>query len=179
MSSAAPLSETCRYRTHDCAFGLHAIALFVSASARHGHRARNTVFCAYLAALSGAALTGCASVLVMFIPLHSHGAFYGLPWTWALTLPLAALIYMVATIDSALRHLRGKGGNGKDGRKPHEQLSPRNPQREEGHTENFPVGSFLIRSDLRRMCMPSTSSPARPTTSATIRCLKLRIKSRG
>ncbi len=34
--------------------------------------------------------------------------FYGLPFRWALTLPLAALFYMVATVNSAWRSLTGK-----------------------------------------------------------------------
>lgn len=39
--------------------------------------------------------------------------FYGLKWTWALTLPLAALIYVAATIDSARLYHQGKGGQWK------------------------------------------------------------------
>jgi hopene-associated glycosyltransferase HpnB len=36
--------------------------------------------------------------------------FYGLPVWQAALLPLAAMVYLGATIDSALRHVRGKGG---------------------------------------------------------------------
>jgi hopene-associated glycosyltransferase HpnB len=36
--------------------------------------------------------------------------FYGLPLWWAPLLPVVALVYLGATLDSALRHLRGKGG---------------------------------------------------------------------
>jgi hopene-associated glycosyltransferase HpnB len=39
--------------------------------------------------------------------------FYGRSLAWAASLPLAALFYMLATIDSALRYYRGKGGNWK------------------------------------------------------------------
>jgi hopene-associated glycosyltransferase HpnB len=36
--------------------------------------------------------------------------FYGRPIAWTLLLPVVALVYLGATIDSALRHMRGKGG---------------------------------------------------------------------
>jgi len=36
--------------------------------------------------------------------------FYGLSLWWAPLLPVVALVYLGATIDSALRHMRGKGG---------------------------------------------------------------------
>jgi hypothetical protein len=39
--------------------------------------------------------------------------FYGLSFPWAFTLPLAAVIYMVATLDSARRYWLGKGGQWK------------------------------------------------------------------
>lgn len=35
---------------------------------------------------------------------------YGLPAAWGLTLPLAALLYMVMTVSSAIRTWRGRGG---------------------------------------------------------------------
>ena len=38
---------------------------------------------------------------------------YGLSWVWAVTLPAAALFYIVATIDSARRYWQGKGGQWK------------------------------------------------------------------
>jgi hopene-associated glycosyltransferase HpnB len=39
--------------------------------------------------------------------------FYGLPWLWALTLPLAAIFYAYATFLSALRYWLGRGGQWK------------------------------------------------------------------
>jgi hypothetical protein len=36
--------------------------------------------------------------------------FYKLPAAWAVTLPLAALLYVLATIDSARLNYLGKGG---------------------------------------------------------------------
>jgi hopene-associated glycosyltransferase HpnB len=36
--------------------------------------------------------------------------FYGLKLWWAPLLPVVATIYLAATLDSALRHMRGKGG---------------------------------------------------------------------
>ncbi|MGE3624137.1 MAG: glycosyltransferase [Bdellovibrionales bacterium] len=39
--------------------------------------------------------------------------FYGLPFYWALTLPAAAVIYILATIDSARLYWQGKGGQWK------------------------------------------------------------------
>ena len=40
--------------------------------------------------------------------------FYYLPLFWVLSLPFAAFIYMVATIDSARLYVKGKGGQWKD-----------------------------------------------------------------
>ena len=39
--------------------------------------------------------------------------FYGLPWPWALTLPLSALFYGYATCVSAVRYWLGRGGQWK------------------------------------------------------------------
>ena len=39
--------------------------------------------------------------------------FYGLPWPWALTLPIAALFYAYATCVSAVRYWLGRGGQWK------------------------------------------------------------------
>ncbi len=39
--------------------------------------------------------------------------FYGLSWVWALTLPVAAVIYMAATVDSARLYWQGQGGQWK------------------------------------------------------------------
>jgi hopene-associated glycosyltransferase HpnB len=36
--------------------------------------------------------------------------FYGMPLWWAPVLPAVATVYLAATLDSALRHMRGKGG---------------------------------------------------------------------
>lgn len=60
-----------------------------------------------------AALTGLATWLLMtglYVPMVR---FYGLAWAWAFTLPLAAVVYITATINSALRTWRGKGGQWK------------------------------------------------------------------
>ncbi len=39
--------------------------------------------------------------------------FYGLGAAWALTLPLSAIFYMAATVDSALKFWSGRGGEWK------------------------------------------------------------------
>jgi hypothetical protein len=39
--------------------------------------------------------------------------FYGVSLFWAPLLPAAALVYLAATIDSAWRHWRGRGGEWK------------------------------------------------------------------
>ncbi|MDX9690139.1 MAG: glycosyltransferase [Alphaproteobacteria bacterium] len=49
----------------------------------------------------------------IFILYRPTIRFYGRSLAWAASLPLAALFYMIATIDSALRYYRGKGGNWK------------------------------------------------------------------
>ena len=36
--------------------------------------------------------------------------FYGMPLWWAPVLPAVGTVYLAATLDSALRHMRGKGG---------------------------------------------------------------------
>jgi hopene-associated glycosyltransferase HpnB len=38
---------------------------------------------------------------------------YGLGWVWLLSLPLAALLFLAMTVDSALQHRRGAGGRWK------------------------------------------------------------------
>lgn len=40
--------------------------------------------------------------------------FYGLPSLWAFTLPIAVVVYMGATVDSALKYWQGKGGKWKN-----------------------------------------------------------------
>jgi hopene-associated glycosyltransferase HpnB len=60
-----------------------------------------------------ALLAGFMAVLLMtgiYIPMVK---FYGLPWFWAFTLPLAAAVYATATIDSARLYHQGKGGQWK------------------------------------------------------------------
>lgn len=47
-------------------------------------------------------------------------AFYDLPIVWSLTLPIAAIFYMVATINSARRVLAGRGGLWKGRTKNHD-----------------------------------------------------------
>jgi len=39
--------------------------------------------------------------------------FYGLPWPWALTLPVAAMFYGYATCVSAVRYWFGRGAQWK------------------------------------------------------------------
>jgi phenylpropionate dioxygenase-like ring-hydroxylating dioxygenase large terminal subunit len=38
---------------------------------------------------------------------------YGLGWVWLLSLPLAALLFLAMTVDSAVQHRRGAGGRWK------------------------------------------------------------------
>jgi hopene-associated glycosyltransferase HpnB len=58
----------------------------------------------------GASAFGLLAWIIMsgcYIPILR---FYGRPLGWAPLLPAVALVYLGATIDSALRHWRGKGG---------------------------------------------------------------------
>ena len=57
--------------------------------------------------------TGTLAWLVMTAVYVPMVKFYGLPWAWALTLPVAALVYEAATIDSARLYTQGKGGQWK------------------------------------------------------------------
>lgn len=69
-----------------------------------------------LSLLSGSALAaalGGASWLIMSAIYLPMIRFYNQPAAMALTLPLAALLYIIATIDSARLHLQGKGGQWK------------------------------------------------------------------
>lgn len=61
----------------------------------------------------GALATGMLAWLVMTAIYWPMVRFYGLSWVWALTLPVAALVYAAATIDSARLYYRGKGGQWK------------------------------------------------------------------
>jgi len=52
----------------------------------------------------------CVVMVATYLPMVR---FYGLRLTWALTLPLSAIFYMVATLDSAMKFWRGRGGEWK------------------------------------------------------------------
>lgn len=52
----------------------------------------------------------CALMAISYVPILR---FYRRSPLWAMTLPLIAIFYTVATIDSALRHWRGAGGEWK------------------------------------------------------------------
>lgn len=62
---------------------------------------------------SFAAAAGCAAWLIMFVIYLPMVRFYKLPVALALTLPIAALLYLVATVDSAWLYWQGKGGQWK------------------------------------------------------------------
>ncbi|HXE16192.1 MAG TPA: glycosyltransferase [Stellaceae bacterium] len=57
-----------------------------------------------------AAWLGAAAWLAMSLAYLPMALFYGLSPLWAVALPLTALIYLGATIASAWRHFRGRGG---------------------------------------------------------------------
>jgi hopene-associated glycosyltransferase HpnB len=61
-----------------------------------------------LYSLVGFVLT--ATMVYSYLPLVG---FYRLPFYWAVTLPVAALLYLGATIDSARHHAAGHGGQWK------------------------------------------------------------------
>ncbi len=50
---------------------------------------------------------------IMVITYSPMVRFYGLGIGWALTLPLSAMFYMAATVDSAIKFWRGRGGEWK------------------------------------------------------------------
>ncbi len=56
---------------------------------------------------------GVAASTAMTITYSSIVRYYRLHTVWALTLPLAALFYLAASIDSAIKYWRGGGGNWK------------------------------------------------------------------
>lgn len=56
---------------------------------------------------------GLAACLLMFISYYPMVHFYLLNPLWTLTLPLAAIFYMAATLDSAIRYWTGRGGHWK------------------------------------------------------------------
>jgi hopene-associated glycosyltransferase HpnB len=56
-------------------------------------------------ALAGLGAAGWAAMTLVFLPTVR---FFRLPAAWALTLPLAGLLYGAMTVDSALRHAAGR-----------------------------------------------------------------------
>jgi hypothetical protein len=82
--------------------------------------------------LSGALLPtalGAAAWALMFVTYLGMVRYYRLGAHWALTLPVAALFYVAATMHSALKYWTGTGGEWK-GRAPDVH-----PQRMRGATE--------------------------------------------
>jgi hypothetical protein len=59
------------------------------------------------------ALIALATCIFMFVSYAPIIRFYRLNVFWALTLPLAAIFYLIATIDSAVRYWSGAGGEWK------------------------------------------------------------------
>lgn len=57
-----------------------------------------------------AALAGALAWLLMVIAYRPTARFYGLSTGWLATLPLAALLYLLMTVHSAVRFRRGRGG---------------------------------------------------------------------
>jgi len=60
-----------------------------------------------------ATFTGMFALFTMILLYVPMVRFYGLPFIWAITLPVAAIIYMGATIDSARLYWQGRGGSWK------------------------------------------------------------------
>ena len=60
-----------------------------------------------------AALFGLLAWIIMALCYSPMLRFYNRPLWWAPLLPGVALVYLGATLDSALRHMRGKGGSWK------------------------------------------------------------------
>jgi len=67
-------------------------------------------FLATPASVAACALGALLIMTTIYVPMI---VFYGLPFFWAFTLPLAALFYIGATIDSARLYWQGKGGTWK------------------------------------------------------------------
>ncbi len=59
------------------------------------------------------AILGVPSLLLMTTAFLPMVRFYGLNPAWALTLPLSACFYMLATIHSAIKFWSGRGGEWK------------------------------------------------------------------
>jgi hopene-associated glycosyltransferase HpnB len=53
--------------------------------------------------------TGALAITTMIATYVPTVRYYGLGWPWALTLPVAALVYAAMTADSARRHWQGRG----------------------------------------------------------------------
>jgi DMSO/TMAO reductase YedYZ heme-binding membrane subunit len=60
-----------------------------------------------------AILLGAAAWAAMTITYSTIVRYYRLNPAWALTLPLAALFYLVATVHSAVKYWNGSGGDWK------------------------------------------------------------------
>jgi hopene-associated glycosyltransferase HpnB len=60
-----------------------------------------------------ALVLGAAAWAAMTITYSTMVRYYRLNWAWALSLPVAALFYLGATIHSALKYWSGKGGDWK------------------------------------------------------------------
>ena len=98
-----------------------------------------------------------SGAITFFMMLYAYAPairFYGLPAYRAASLPIAAALYTAMTVDSAWRHHRG--GNVWKGRSLQFKNSTQDssatqetPSGKNANTENFPVGSFLIRPSLR------------------------------
>jgi hopene-associated glycosyltransferase HpnB len=58
----------------------------------------------------GASLFGALAWIIMAACYTPMLRFYGRPLWWAPLLPVIALVYLGATLDSALKHMQGKGG---------------------------------------------------------------------
>ena len=48
--------------------------------------------------------------VLMLVAYRPTAVLYDQPWWWGLTLPLAAALYSLMTLDSAWRHFGGRGG---------------------------------------------------------------------
>jgi len=57
---------------------------------------------------------GFATLIIIFYTYMPMVRFYGLSSWWAFTLPAAVIVYLGATIDSAIKYWQGNGGNWKD-----------------------------------------------------------------
>lgn len=61
----------------------------------------------------GVALFGGLAWLMMMVAYAPTARLYQLPWPWLVSLPVAALLYVGMTLDSALRYRLGRGGTWK------------------------------------------------------------------